>query len=248
MWRARPAVLSVVGAMLLAFLMTDLGLGEAEPEAESQSQPRPPSLAAGQASPSSPSAAPAVPPVAPLALRVTSATRLLVLSPHPDDEVLGAGGLIRRVVAAGGAVRIVLLTSGDAYAEGVETAEGVHNPTAADYRSYGATRERESIDALGLLGVSRRAVTFLGFPDDGLCRLAEHYLSAKKAYESPYTDRIRPPDTEQVIRGVRYRGLDVRRELERIITDFGPTVLALPHPEDEHPDHCSTHKIGRAHV
>lgn len=176
---------------------------------------------------------------------ISASTRLLVLSPHPDDEVLGAGGLIRRVITAGGKVRVVLLTSGDAFAEGVETLDGIAHPTPKDYRDYGTRRETESLDALGTLGVPRRDVTFLGFPDDGLCQLAKRYLSAKQAYESPYTERLSPPETERVIRGVRYRGLDVLREIEGIVTQFSPTLLALPDPEDEHPDHCSTHIFGR---
>jgi LmbE family N-acetylglucosaminyl deacetylase len=40
---------------------------------------------------------------------------------------------------------------------------------------------------------------------------------------------------------VRYRGFDLRRELERVIVAFGPTLVVAPHPEDMHPDHCSTH-------
>jgi LmbE family N-acetylglucosaminyl deacetylase len=182
----------------------------------------------------------------PLAVAIGPATRLLLLSPHPDDETLAAAGLIRRVVKAGGTVRVVLLTSGDAFAEGVETSDGIVNPTSNDYRHYGTMRESESIDALTSLGVNRKLITFLGFPDDGLCQLASRYLTARRrSFESPYTDRVSPPLTEQVIRGVRYRGVDIRRELERIVREFGPTLLALPHPEDDHPDHCSTHIFGR---
>ena len=182
---------------------------------------------------------------APFDVSVTAATRLLFLSPHPDDEVLVAGGLIRRVIGAGGEVRIVFLTSGDAFSEGVETIDGIANPTASDYRNYGSLRETEAREALGALGVPRRAMTFLGFPDDGLCQLAKRYLSARRTFESPYTDRLMPPATEQIVRGVRYRGVDVLRELERVITAFNPTLLVLPHPQDEHPDHCSTHIFGR---
>jgi LmbE family N-acetylglucosaminyl deacetylase len=182
----------------------------------------------------------------PLAVAIGPTTRLLVLAPHPDDEALGAAGVIRRVIKAGGTVRVVMLTSGDAFAEGVETSDGIVSPTANDYRNYGTMREHESIAALTSLGVDRKLITFLGFPDDGLCLLASRYLSAKRrSFESPYTDRISPPLTEQVIRGVKYRGVDIRREIERIVRDFGPTILALPHPEDDHPDHCSTHVFGR---
>jgi LmbE family N-acetylglucosaminyl deacetylase len=173
-------------------------------------------------------------------------TRLLVLAPHPDDEALGAAGLIQRVLAHGGTVRVVLMTSGDGFPEGVEATDGVAQPGASDFRGYGATRERETVTALGLLGLPASQITFLGFPDEGLCRIASTYLYDKRrAFASPYTQRERPPATEQVIRGVRYRGVDVRRELETIITTFRPTLLLLPHPEDEHPDHCSTHIFAR---
>jgi LmbE family N-acetylglucosaminyl deacetylase len=177
-----------------------------------------------------------------LTLDIGPSTRLLVVSPHPDDETLGAAGLMRRVVSKGGSVQVVWTTSGDGFPEGVEAEEGIKHPTPADYRSYGSLREVEARAAVESLGVDRRSLLFLGFPDAGLCELASKYLSEKvRAYQSPFTDRISPPLTERVIRGVRYRGTDVRRELERIISAFLPTVIAVSHPEDSHPDHCSTH-------
>ena len=190
-----------------------------------------------------PSHAP-LPPV--INLSVNRATRLLVVAPHPDDDVIGAAGLIRRVVKAGGTVRIVYTTSGDGFPEGVETAEGISprvaHLTPRDYATYGRLREQEALASLSSLGVKPSALTFLGFPDEGLCELASTFLSAKvQAFKSPYTGRISPPLTEQVIRGVRYRGFDLRRELERVVVSFGPTLVVAPHPEDMHPDHCSTH-------
>lgn len=188
----------------------------------------------------------AAPSVPALDLPVTPATRLLVVSPHPDDESLAAAGLMRRVREAGGDVRVVLVTSGDAFAEGVETEDGISRPGPKDYRSYGTLREHEAIAALAAVGVDAAHLTLLGFPDDGLCQLASKYLSAKAAaFSSPYTERDSPPATEQVVRGVTYRGSDVRRELERLFAEFAPTVLVIPHPEDEHPDHCSTHIFAR---
>ena len=184
-----------------------------------------------------------------LGTTIDRTTRLLVIAPHPDDEALGAAGLIQRVRSRGGLVRVVLLTSGDGFPEGVEVAEGIAHPRASDYRGYGVQREQETRAAMQILGVAREAVTFLGFPDEGLCQIASTYLFDKRrAFESPYTGRESPPPTERVIRGARYRGIDLRRELEHLVSGFQPTLIALPHPEDEHPDHCSTHIFSREAV
>jgi LmbE family N-acetylglucosaminyl deacetylase len=188
--------------------------------------------------------APAV--VAPpeLALTVGPSTRLLVLAPHPDDEALGAAGLIRRVLGAGGSVRVIMMTSGDAFPEGVEAATHVRRPTARDFRYYGSLRERETLAGMEALGVRRSQVEFLGFPDGALCYIATRERSGK-AFESPFTRRVDPPVPEQVIHGSQYRGADIRRELEAILTAYAPTLVALPHPEDHHPEHCATNLYGQ---
>jgi len=177
--------------------------------------------------------------VRPLLISITAATRLLLISPHPDDGVLAAGGLVARVVAAGGSVRVVQMTSGDAFSDGVKKIDRTERPTTSDYREYGKRRERETIAAMKSLGVSASHITFLGFPDDGLCLLWSAFAATD--FESPYTRRTSPPTTEQLVRGVEYRGGDVVRELQEIIAKFKPTLIVLPSPSDEHPDHCSTH-------
>jgi hypothetical protein len=64
-------------------------------------------------------------------------TRLMVLSPHPDDETLGAGGLIQRVISKGGKVKVAFMTNGEGFPEGVEKENHIAHPTAKDYREYG---------------------------------------------------------------------------------------------------------------
>ncbi|KKR86620.1 MAG: hypothetical protein UU34_C0012G0018 [Candidatus Curtissbacteria bacterium GW2011_GWA1_41_11] len=39
--------------------------------------------------------------------------KLLVIAPHPDDEVIGCGGLIAKIKDAGGQVYVLFLTVGD---------------------------------------------------------------------------------------------------------------------------------------
>jgi LmbE family N-acetylglucosaminyl deacetylase len=93
------------------------------------------------------------------------------------------------------------------------------------------------------LGVHRAQLALLGFPDEGLCVLASAYRTGG-AFESPYTRRASPPDSEQILHGTLYRGEDLDRELEHVIGEFRPTLLVLPDPRDQHPDHCATHVLG----
>jgi len=154
------------------------------------------------ASPSKPPAKPHVvkpPSPPPPLLEIPEATRLLVIAPHPDDDVLGAGGLMQRVKATGGTVRVVYLTDGDGYPEGVQVEDHVRAPTAKDYRGYGRQRRREARAALAALGFgpSQYSYTFLSFPDGGLCKLTRTYWSERRAaYRSPYTRLDRPPKAE----------------------------------------------------
>ncbi len=179
--------------------------------------------------------------IRPILLTITTTTRLLLFSPHPDDGMLAAGGLVSRVVAAGGTVQIVQMTSGDAFSEGVKRADRIDRPTAADYRAYGRRRERETIAAMRVLGLPASHVTFLGFPDDGLCLLSSAYGAVR--FESPYTRRNSPPAAERLMPNVAYSGRDVVRELQEIIKRFKPTLVVVPSAADEHPDHCSTHRF-----
>jgi LmbE family N-acetylglucosaminyl deacetylase len=175
-------------------------------------------------------------------LTIEQGTRLLVIAPHPDDEVLGAGGLMRRVYDSNGAIRIVYLTDGDGYPEGVEAEDHVESPTPSDYRGYGRQRRREARAALSTLGLGASAYTytFLNFPDGGLCQLTRTYWSEKKrAYRSPYTRLDRPPVSEMLRPQTEYRGEDLTQELAQIIGEFQPTLIVVPRKEDQHPDHCA---------
>jgi LmbE family N-acetylglucosaminyl deacetylase len=168
--------------------------------------------------------------------------RALIISPHPDDATLGAGGLIQRVIHDGGTVRVVQMTGGDGFPKGVTAIRPRIRHTAPSYRWYGSLREREAIAAMRRLGVHRSQVRLLGFPDEGLCVLASPDR-ASTAFQSPYTRRDSPPESEQIVRGTMYRGDDLVRELTHLIEAFRPTIVVMPHPADDHPDHCATHLL-----
>lgn len=80
--------------------------------------------------------------------------RLVVVAPHPDDEVLGVGVLASRFARAGVEVRVVGVTDGDASHPGSPT----HSP-----QRLAARRVEESRRACAVLGLP--APERLGLPD-----------------------------------------------------------------------------------
>lgn len=167
-------------------------------------------------------------------------TKLLVVAPHPDDETLSAGGFMQQVRVAGGQVRVVYLTDGDGYPEGVRTEDHVDSPTPADYRGYGLTRKNEARAALAELGINKSALTFLSFPDGGLPQLMRRYWSERRAaFRSPYTRMIRPPKGDIIVAATEYRGEDLTQELAQTIGDYRPSLIFVPRKEDQHGDHCA---------
>lgn len=81
----------------------------------------------------------------------------VVVAAHPDDEVLGAGGLISVLAAAGARLRLVAVTDG----------EGSHRGRA-DPAMLAARRTAETAAALSALGAGTTEVIRLGLPDAGL--------------------------------------------------------------------------------
>jgi LmbE family N-acetylglucosaminyl deacetylase len=84
-----------------------------------------------------------------------SADKALVIAPHFDDDVLGCGGLIAQLTAAGSGVAVLFLTDGSGGDEEIENRQ-----------AYAERRHGEAIRGLEILGVDD--VEFLDLPDGSL--------------------------------------------------------------------------------
>ncbi len=91
---------------------------------------------------------------------------VVIVAAHPDDEVLGLGGTIALLAAAGARLRLVAVTDGEASHPG------------ADPEVIARTRTSESADALQALGARDIELIRLRFPDTGLAA-CEDELSAR---------------------------------------------------------------------
>src|SRR5215469_11119249 len=96
---------------------------------------------------------------------IDAGTSLLIVSPHPDDETLCCGGVIQRVVRAGGRVTVVWLTSGDAALMSLILTSRSLFPGTAAARALGEQRMAEARAATTRLGVASIGQLFLGYPD-----------------------------------------------------------------------------------
>ncbi|MET9256505.1 PIG-L family deacetylase [Streptomyces sp. NPDC003717] len=88
-----------------------------------------------------------------------TAGRVVVAAAHPDDEVLGAGGALALLAAAGVALTVVSVTDG----------EGSHpGSTRMTPDRLAAVRARELRDALDELGARDAEIVRLRLPDTGV--------------------------------------------------------------------------------
>ncbi len=90
---------------------------------------------------------------------------ILVVTPHPDDEIFSAGGTLARLARNGNRIQILIYTSDNA---------GSNDPSMTKKR-LAAIRKREEEESVRILGVPKKNITWLGY-DDGMLE----YVDRKK--------------------------------------------------------------------
>jgi LmbE family N-acetylglucosaminyl deacetylase len=148
-------------------------------------------------------------------LTFTPTDRVAIVAPHPDDESIATGGLIQAARAAGAAVRVVVLTDGDANVWPQRWIEKRWRIDAVARARWGARRREEARAAMRVLGLDADAAVFLGLPDLGLTGLL---MRAEPA---------------------------VPAALRREFAIFAPTCVVLPALGDRHPDHSAANILVR---
>ncbi|WP_336922708.1 PIG-L deacetylase family protein [Aquipuribacter sp. SD81] len=122
----------------------------------------------------------AVPPATPPG----RAPRVLVLVAHPDDEVLGAGGLLHGLARRGWRVDVVWATDGEASHPGSTVVSGAE---------LARRRREESVQARDVLGLDG-TTTWLALPDSGLLgREADVAAAADRALQDGGVDLVLAP-------------------------------------------------------
>src|SRR5690625_4786057 len=141
--------------------------------------------------------------------------RLLLVTPHPDDESLALGGLIQHALREGAEITLLQVTDGDNNPWPQRWLERRWRIGPDERKRWGRRRVgevRQAIECLGLPGASLRR---LGWPDLGVCA------------------RLRDD------------GVDAIDAFAAVMREARPDIVALPDLADRHPDHGGAHVLAR---
>lgn len=169
--------------------------------------------------------------------------KILVVAPHCDDETLGAGGFVFDAVRRGASVYVILMTNGDGFTLGARREFLSLRTDSARLIEFGYLRQRESLEALGVLGVPEEHVFFLGYPDRGLAAMWHEHWDQRNPYVSKYTRASASPYANSYRANAPYYGEDVVQVLEDIIMKTRPSIILTSAPVDGHADHWATYNF-----
>jgi len=165
--------------------------------------------------------------------------RVVILAPHPDDEIIAGGGIIQKALEANAKLKIVYLTSGE-YNE-VSYFFYKKNPAISKrgFINIGETRMREAYNAAAFLGLGKEDLVFLGYPDRFTEAILASFWNKKWPARSMLTHIGRVPYKNALSYDAPYVGESILGDLEKVLADFGPTKIFVSSPYDVNPDHRS---------
>lgn len=177
---------------------------------------------------------------------------ILVFAPHPDDEVIGTGGVLQQAIDARKRVRIVFATNGDGFASAASalTGKAIESLSAEDYLRLARARQLEAIAADHLLRVSPLDLVFLGYPDGVLAGL--YAVRNIDPVRSPTTGRATTygsirSDYHTLAHGqpAAYTRTAALADIEEVLLRSRPAQVYVSDPADQHPDHEATYDLVR---
>ncbi len=143
-------------------------------------------------------------------------TRVLVLAPHPDDEINIAGNMILTLAAAKAEIFVAYSTNGDF-------------DVSADIRA------QEAVDSLKILGVSREKIIFLGYGDGH--ELSDKPTTSPAGHNKTYAAKNFTDYAKKAFgRHNSYTKSNFKRDLKSLLLELRANIIFCV-DRDSHPDH-----------
>ena len=168
--------------------------------------------------------------------------RVLLLSPHPDDETLCCGAMLRQAQEAGAQVYVAWVTAGDGFEFDAMLTEHVVRPSPQGMRRLGNTRAAEARAAARVLGIPANHTFMLGYPDGSLLQLFTTYYA--QPFTAPHTRTDRVYVSGALTPGHLFTGQNLEADVREVLDRVRPDVVLAPAPQDFHPDHHTLSSIA----
>jgi LmbE family N-acetylglucosaminyl deacetylase len=163
--------------------------------------------------------------------------KILILAPHPDDEVLGCAGVIQKAQRLNLPLKVVFFTYGDNNEWSFLVYRKHPVISSKSVLNMGLVRYKEAMEADTSLGLLPEQLVFLGYPDFGTLDIWYKHWAKRPPFKSMLTKVSAVPYKNAFRPGAPYKGEEVVRDLAAIIRDFRPTRIFLSHPADHNVDH-----------
>jgi LmbE family N-acetylglucosaminyl deacetylase len=147
-------------------------------------------------------------------INISSTDRVLIVAPHPDDETIGGSGVIRYCLENNIPIYVVVVTNGG---------DG----------SIGNIRYHESLNATSILGLPSSNITFFEYTQ-GVDSLFNENWDKAININGNHTPKFAFQNNAP------YNGVSLEHNFETVISNFKPTIIIYPNPEDSNPDHWGT--------
>ena len=143
-------------------------------------------------------------------------TRVLILAPHPDDEINIAGNMILTLAAAKAEIFVAYSTNGD-------------------FEQTAEIRAKEAVDALKILGVPRERIIFLGYGDGH--KLSETPAQSPAGHIETYAAEGFVDYAKKIFgRHSPYTRQNFKRDLKSLLLELRANIIFCV-DFDSHPDH-----------
>ncbi|RJO64576.1 MAG: PIG-L family deacetylase [Candidatus Omnitrophota bacterium] len=163
--------------------------------------------------------------------------KVLIMAPHPDDESIGTAGIIQRARKAGAQVKVVCYTNGDHNELAFIVYEKRLVLKKSGFIYMGQIRKEETVSAMGSLGLARKDLVFLGYPDFGTMEILTKYWGGTKPFRYLLTRISRVPYQDALSPNAPYVGESILGDIKKVLREYKPNKIFVSHPADSNRDH-----------
>jgi len=174
-----------------------------------------------------------------------SHAKVLFILPHPDDEVITAGGVISELAKMDCELTFVYLTNGENFEWAAEEEADTLLLRPQEYLKFGYERQVETERALEDLGLTNPKLIFLGYPDRNLTALVREYWSSHNPLYSKQLKTNKTPFFNSFNPQAVFSGECLLHDLKRLLAQEPWDMIFLPSPHDSHPDHRAAAAFSR---